>query len=292
MVGFLNLNKPSGMTSRKVVDCVVRLLPRVRVGHAGTLDPLASGVLVVGLGTATRLIERVQQMPKTYHAIVRLGARSNTLDADGAVTILENPRTPTKTEVLQFLETQVGEIRQLPPEFSALKVKGHRAHDLARAGHPVQLEPRPVRVYRTELIEYHWPELTFEIECGAGTYIRSIARDLGEALGCGGFIQKLVRTRIGPYSVQEATDLDLLTADSLPRHLRPLSDAVRDLPSIYLDEDQVAVVAHGRALDAGRLCNPAIPLGEVALVGPDGRLIALGQADVGLRAVRPIKVLI
>src|SRR5262249_42878481 len=166
------------MTSRAVVDCVARPLRGVKVGHAGTLDPLASGVLVVCVGAATRLIELVQRMPKTYQTVVRLGSRSDTLDADGEVTATPSPRVPHETEVRHALEAQVGTILQQPPEFSALKVAGKRAYDLARAGESVALQPRPVRIDRVELLAYEWPHLTLEIDCGSGTYIRSIARDI------------------------------------------------------------------------------------------------------------------
>jgi tRNA pseudouridine55 synthase len=292
MVGFLNLNKRTGMTSRRVVDQIVRLLRGVKVGHAGTLDPLASGVLVVGLGTATRLIETVQRMPKTYRAALLLGARSNTHDAYGELEIVENPTIPKTSEILRFLESQLGEVLQIPPKFSALRVKGQRAYELARAGVSVEMEPRKVRIDRIELVEYRWPELSLEIDCGAGTYIRSIARDLGDSLGCGGLVQGLVRTRIGPFSVQDAVDLDVLTEESLPQYLKPLLEAVTSLPTIALDEAQVTLVAHGRPLDAGRLSALAIPSGEVALVGPDGRLVALARSDSGRQTVRPHKVLI
>src|SRR6516162_3635011 len=152
MTGILNLHKPSGITSRQVVDRVAALLPRVKVGHAGTLDPLASGVLVVCVGAATRLVESIQRMTKTYHAVILLGARSDTLDADGRMTAVENPRIPTQQEVCLAITGHVGMVAQLPPEYSALRVKGQRAYDLARAGQAVDLEPRMVRIDRAELV--------------------------------------------------------------------------------------------------------------------------------------------
>src|SRR4051812_24473518 len=161
--GLLNLNKPIGVTSRDVVDRVSRPLRKVKVGHAGTLDPLASGVLVVCVGAATRLIEYVQRMPKAYRTAVRLGARSDTLDADGRIEVADDPPIPTEAEVRSALATQVGLIRQVPPQFSALKVEGRRAYDLARAGQAVELAARPVRVDRVELISYEWPRLEFTV---------------------------------------------------------------------------------------------------------------------------------
>ena len=201
--GVLNLNKPGGLTSRAVVDMVVRPLRRTKVGHAGTLDPLATGVLVVCVGTATRLIEYVQRMPKTYRTTVRLGARSDTLDADGTVVAEESPRVPGEPEIRTALAAQVGTIAQIPPQYSALKVQGQRAYDMARAGHSVDLAPRQVLISRIDVLAYAWPRLDLEIDCGSGTYIRSIARDLGEALGCGGLVEVLTRTRIGPFTLDD-----------------------------------------------------------------------------------------
>src|SRR4051812_7138067 len=193
--GVLNLNKPPGATSRDVVNRVVQLERKLKVGHAGTLDPLATGVLVVCVGAATRLIENVQRMPKVYRTVVRLGARSDTLDADGRVTEVEHPEVPDEGGIRAAMADQVGRIAQRPPAFSALKVEGRRAYDLARAGRDVDLAPRPVRIDRIDLLAYAWPRLELEIACGSGTYIRSIARDVGEALGCGGLVDVLVRTR-------------------------------------------------------------------------------------------------
>jgi tRNA pseudouridine55 synthase len=289
--GILNLDKPSGITSRAVVDRVTRLLPRIKVGHAGTLDPLASGVLVVCIGSATRLIESVQRMTKVYRTVVRLGARSNTLDAEGRVENVENPRVPSEVEVRQAIAGQIGEIRQLPPEYSALKIKGQRAYDLARAGQVVDLEARLVRIDRVDLMSYRWPVLELEIECGGGTYIRSVARDVGEALGCGGLVATLVRTRIGPFTLDSSVDPMTLTSSSLAANLRPAVDAVPHLPAITLDESQAAAVAQGRTLDAASLALDSVPHGEIALLDTDGRLIAIGQGDSSHRTIHPQKVL-
>ena len=290
MRGVVNLNKPPGITSRALVDRVVRLCPRTKVGHAGTLDPLASGVLLVCVGSATRLIESLQRLPKVYRAVVRLGARSDTLDADGQIVEVEDPPVPTEDLLRQALSGQVGEIRQLPPQYSALKVKGQRAYDLARAGRAVDLEPRIVRIDRADLLSYRWPHLELEVECGAGTYIRSIARDVGEEVGCGGLIETLVRTRIGPFTLEESLDGENLSHESLSRHLRPLRDAVADLPAITLNESQVAEVVQGRSLVAASLALDSIPSGEIALLGPDGRLVALARGDPLQRTIHPHKV--
>ena len=289
--GILNLDKPTGITSRAVVDRVARLLPRIKVGHAGTLDPLASGVLIICVGSATRLIEAVQRMTKVYRTVIRLGARSDTLDAEGRVTVVENPSVPSELEVRQAVAGQVGERLQLPPEYSALKIKGQRADDLARAGRVVDLQPRLVRIDRADLVSYRWPHLELEIACGGGTYIRSIARDLGETLACGGLVAALVRTRIGPFAIDSSADPTTLTSSSLAANLRPAVDAVLDLPTITLNESQARAIAQGRVVDAANLALGSLPHGEIALLDADGRLIAIGQGDSSHRTIHPRKVL-
>lgn len=283
--GLLNLNKPIGVTSRDVVDRVLRPLRKVKVGHAGTLDPLASGVLVVCIGGATRLIEYVQRMPKTYRARVRLGATSDTLDADGKVVETPDPRVPSESELRSALATQVGTIQQLPPDFSALKVNGKRAYDLARSGQEVTLAPRPVTITRVELLAFDWPHVDLEIDCGSGTYIRSIARDVGDLLGCGGLIEVLTRTRIGPFAIGEAVDPDSLDREAIARHLRPPSEAVAGMPTLVVDAAGVAALLQGRTVAAD-----LDAVGEVAIVGPDGALIAIGEAIDAGRRVTPRRV--
>jgi tRNA pseudouridine55 synthase len=292
VMGILNLNKPSGITSRAVVDRVARLVSRVKVGHAGTLDPLAAGVLIVCVGSGTRLIEWVQRMSKIYRTTIRLGARSDTLDAEGRIELVENPSIPSELEVRRVLSGQVGEILQLPPEYSARKIKGLRAYDLARAGKVICLEPRLVRIDRIDLVSYRWPLLELEITCGGGTYVRSIARDIGDALSCGGLVASLVRTRIGPFDLDGAVDPASLTNGTLAEALRPALDAVFDLPRITLDERQSLALAQGSAIDASSLAPNDVPDGEVALVDALGRLIAIGRCDGGRRAIHPRKVLI
>jgi tRNA pseudouridine55 synthase len=289
---LLNLHKPSGLTSRAVVDRVARPLRGIKVGHAGTLDPLASGVLVVAVGAATRLVEFVQRMPKTYRTVIRLGARSDTLDADGQVIAVPDPLIPSEAEVRAALQRQVGTIAQRPPEYSALKVQGRRAYDLARAGVATGLKPRQVTISRIELLDYSWPRLELEIHCGGGTYIRSIARDLDEALGCGGLVEVLVRTRIGAFTLDDAIDPDNLSAAAIAGLLRPALEAVALLPQLRLSSDQVADVAQGKELTAGRLAGATVPAGEVALLGPDGALVAVAEGEPESGRVLPRRVLV
>lgn len=283
--GVLNLDKPPGVTSRDVVNRVARLLPKkVKAGHAGTLDPLATGVLVICVGPATRLIEYVQRMGKTYRSTFRLGARSDTHDVDGVLVPTPDPRVPALAEIEAALAAQVGEVMQLPPAHSALKVDGRRAYELARAGEDVELAPRPVRIDEIRILSYDWPALEVEVRCGSGTYIRSIARDLGEALGCGAVMETLARTRIGVFTQEDATAPSDLDRDALADLLRPALDAVADLPRVSIDDAALADVRLGR-----KVSGEAAPGSEVALIAPDGRLVALGQADGVL--IQPRKVL-
>ena len=293
--GVLNLAKPGGMTSRDVVDLISRPLRKVKVGHAGTLDPLASGVLVVCVGRATRLIEYVQRMPKAYWTVVRLGARSDTLDADGRIELEPSPRIPTEAEVRSALAAQVGTIEQVPPQFSALKVDGKRAYDLARVGQAVELAARPVRVDRVDLIDYAWPHLEFTVDCGSGTYVRSIARDVGEALGCGGLVEVLVRTRIGSFALGDAIDPTGRPIDAILAHLRPTLDALGDLPRLTLSGGQVEAIAQGKMLWANNVEGAGGVEGEVGLIGPDGGLVAVAEVEIflegGRNIIKPRRVL-
>lgn len=285
--GILNLDKPPGVTSRDVVNRVARLLPRkIKAGHAGTLDPLATGVLVVCIGPATRLIEFVQRMGKTYRATFRLGARSDTHDVDGTVVVTLDPRIPDRSEIESILATQTGEILQHPPSYSALKIEGRRAYELARAGEEVELAPRPVRIDAIRILDYAWPRLNLEIDCGSGTYIRSIARDLGETLGCGAVMEALARTRIGMFAQANALAAGDLDRDAMLETLRPALDAVSDLPRLAIDADELADVLLGR-----KLRREAPPARDVALIAPDGRLVAIGEVDLDGRSIQPRKVL-
>lgn len=293
--GFLNLDKPVGLTSRDVVNRVARAFrkPKPKVGHAGTLDPLASGVLVVAIGSATRLIEQIQRQPKTYLATILLGATSDTLDADGTITPVLDPPIPSEAQVRDALASQVGTIDQLPPAYSALRVGGKRAYDLAREGKPVELAPRPVRVDQISLLRYEWPHLEISVDCGAGTYIRAIARDVGAALGCGGLIATLRRTRIGPFLVIDAipTDPEFLPLETIAGRLRPPLDAVADCPQLLLNADQAAAIGRGQAIEASSAAlTTSIVAGAVALLAPDGSLLALAEVDPTSGLVQPRRV--
>ncbi len=221
-----------------------------------------------------------------------LGARSDTLDADGRIEVGTSSRVPSDREVQEVLPAFLGQVAQLPPDYSALKVKGQRADDLAQAGQVVELTPRVVQIERVAVLRYDWPLLELEIDCGTGTYIRSIARDVGEALGCGGYVESLIRTRIGPFTLDQAVDPLTLSTDAIDLYMRPPLDAVPGLPRITLDRLQVEAVMQGRRLPGRELSDGrAIPEGQVALLDPDGNLVALAEHDSSAGWLQPRKVL-
>jgi tRNA pseudouridine55 synthase len=222
MDGIINLDKPAGMTSARVVDAAKRLLPRgTKVGHAGTLDPFATGVLLLLVGRATKSCERLMDEPKQYETTVKLGATTETDDVESAETPVAGAAPQLPERVAAEVRKLVGDILQRPPAYSAMKVDGRRAYDLARKGKAVALEARPVRVYDIAVLEYAWPLLRLRVDCGRGTYVRSLARDLGEALGVGGYLTQLRRTRVGPFAAETAVTLEGLERDGVLKHLRP-----------------------------------------------------------------------
>lgn len=253
--GILNVAKAGGMTSRRVVDKVQRFVRPAKAGHAGTLDPLATGVLVVCIGQATRLIEYVQRMPKTYEGTFLLGRTSDTEDVEGTIVELVNPPEPTREAIEQAAMKFFGTVQQRPPAYSALKVQGQRAYDLARAGKTVDLAPRPVEIYGIDVMDYQYPELRLRIRCGSGTYVRSLGRDLAESLGTGAVMSALVRTAIGPFKLADACDLETLTTDELLRRLQPPSMAVAGLPSVVLDERERRTLNFGQSIEKQAPCE-------------------------------------
>jgi tRNA pseudouridine55 synthase len=208
--GLLNLNKPAGISSARALDRV-RGITRVRKsGHSGTLDPLATGVLVICMGRATKLVERLMNQPKVYRGVARLDVTSETLDGGSELQPVRQATPPTEGELAAALREFEGPIEQTPPPYSALKIKGRPAYKLARKNEPLELEARPVMVYWLCLARYSWPEVEFEMCCGRGTYVRSLVRDLGERLATGGCLTSLERRAIGPYHIDAAVTLDEL----------------------------------------------------------------------------------
>ncbi len=275
--GILNVNKPPNCTSRDVVDRAERIIRPTRAGHAGTLDPLATGVLVICVGQATRLIQYVQRMPKRYRATFLLGQHSETDDTEGPLTPLEGAPQPTRAMIDAALPQFVGHIQQRPPDHSAVKIAGRRAYKLARQGRAVEIAARSVTIHHLDVRRYEYPELDLEIECGSGTYIRSLGRDLAAALGTAAVMSALERTAIGGFHVEDAVAPDDLTPESLARHLQPALTAVADLPRIELSEAQLTEIRHGRPIPTSADAKPAsVPTAtEWAAVDPAGQLAAI-----------------
>lgn len=290
--GFLVIDKPAGLTSRDAVDRALRWFPpRTRLGHTGTLDPLATGVLVLAVGQGTRLAEFVQQMPKTYQAGILLGATSDTDDAEGTVTPVSHCTAPDKATVEEALQGFVGELEQVPPAYSAAKVQGRRAYQLARKGKDVALQPRTVQVYGIDVLDYAFPNLELMIRCGKGTYIRSLARDLGEQLGCGGLIRSLRRTAVGPFKAEDGVDLEADGAEALSR-LLPLAAAVADLRTVTLGADVLAKFCHGQAAHLpGEVASGLIGSQPVAVFDERSRLAGIGQFSPPHDQLKPTKIL-
>ena len=283
MTGLLVIDKPAGMTSRDAVNYVERTLPRgTKVGHTGTLDPLATGVLVICVGQATRLADDVQAMGKGYTATVRLGATSTSDDADGEVTETPDALVPTRNAVEAACLKLIGVVEQLPPQVSALKIDGRRAHDLARKGVAVPVQPRTVHVQSIAVTGYEWPHVTLAVECGKGTYVRSIARDLGAALGCGGYVTALRRTHVGPFAAGQGVSVDASLA-TLTASLRPMAEGVCDLATVRVSESEAKALFQGQTLATALVGRVAVFVGDT--------LHALAEADgsrLRPRAVFPV----
>ena len=283
MFGLLNVHKPPGPTSHDIVAAVRRLAGRgVKVGHAGTLDPFAGGVLVVCVGAATRLADYVQRQPKRYTAGIVLGVTSTTDDSEGEIAADPAVRAAPQDAVLEAIARFVGEIEQVPPAHSAVHVDGRRAYKLARAGERVNLKPRTVSVHAIELLDYDFPHLELDVRCGSGTYIRALARDIGAALGVGGYCGHLTRTEVGPFTIDAATPPDRL---DLSRDLADPLLAVQDMPRVTVSPPQADLIRTGRRVRHAH----APDHGEVAVVDDAGRLLAIAAVVDG-GALQPTKV--
>ena len=220
--GIVIVNKPTGMTSHDVVSCVRRKLHMRRVGHAGTLDPLATGVLVMLIGKATKLFKKFEAFDKAYKATLILGMKTTTADIEGKILEQRPYGTYSRTNIESVLQNFVGDIEQVPPMVSAVKVNGKRLYQLARKGIEVRREPRHITIRQLSLLAFDLPRVTFYLECSKGTYVRKLAEDIGDHLGCGACISEIQRTKVGPFHIEDAVDLDAVDA----RHLRPWVELV------------------------------------------------------------------
>ncbi len=292
MDGIANINKPPGLTSHDVVARVRRITGQKKVGHAGTLDPLATGVLPVVLGKATRLVEYLADADKAYHATLVLGATSDTYDREGTITPTPGAVMPSLREVEEALVMFRGEIEQLPPMYSAIKVGGKKLYELARSGTEIEREPRRVTIRTLELEAYEPPVARIFVECSKGTYIRSLAYDLGAALGTGAYMNELVRTQHGPFTIESAITLEELEKsvqeDSWQSSLYPPEYILQDWPS------HTATLAEEHDIVQGKLIQlPPPEQGErmqLAAKTPSGDLLAILYWNIDKGAWQPKKV--
>jgi tRNA pseudouridine55 synthase len=298
--GLLNINKPQGITSHDVVARVRKLARQRKVGHAGTLDPMATGVLLVCLGQATRLIEYLMAGRKQYRATIRFGKATDTDDAEGNIIAESDPSDLTELRLQESLATFQGEIKQVPPIFSAIKKDGQPLYKRARAGQAVTVEPRSVEIHALTWIEWQPPDLVLDVVCSPGTYIRALARDLGEAVETGAHLAALTRTASGPWTLAETVSLAQLEAEAAQgdiiwqRHLYPPDRAVAHLPRVSLDEQTAAHVRHGRQIRLNLADPDPLSDSDVNLIRaytPDGEFLAiLTQVKADDKLWQPRKV--
>jgi tRNA pseudouridine55 synthase len=294
--GILNINKPPGITSFGAVARVKRLTGLRRAGHAGTLDPDAVGVLPICLGKATRIVEFLMDATKVYRAGIELGKATDTFDGSGKVTYQGDASSIDINKLEQALAAFRGDIRQTPPMYSALKHKGQPLYELARAGVTVERKSRAVKIYRLELIAWQPPLVTLEIECSKGTYVPSLANDLGEALGCGAYLKSLARTRYGIFDISEAISLaeleEACKKGEWEQYLYPADSVLQDMPAITVDEEGEAALKTGsplkREADAGDDTRGKYR----RAYSNDGRFLAILTRDKDSGLWRPKKVFI
>jgi tRNA pseudouridine55 synthase len=247
--GILNIDKPGGITSYRVVSLVKRLSSERRVGHAGTLDPMAIGVLPVCLGQATRIVEFLADAAKAYRAVIELGVTTDTYDASGNIIHQKDASGINRNQVETALASFRGVIHQTPPMYSAVKHQGKKLYQLARAGITVERKSRPAKIYSLEIVDYQPPLVTIDVECGKGTYIRSLANDLGQVLGCGASLKSLVRWRYGPFDIEDAVSLQQLEEAFIScgwEHLvHPMDSVLSAWPAVVLDKALEQAVRNG-----------------------------------------------
>lgn len=290
MNGLLVVDKPEGLTSHDVVGRVRRILGTRRVGHTGTLDPIATGVLVVCVGHATRIAEYLSGTDKVYLAGIRLGMVTSTDDVTGTVERQQDASWISEQRLRDLLPSFVGDVEQMPPMFSAVKVAGKRLYELARAGQEVERRPRVVRIHALELVCFRadvQPALTLRIRCAAGTYVRALARDIGEALGVGGVMTSLRRESVGPFTLDQTQTLEQLEEMARRGTLReaivPIMDALADWPRLVLSPAEASDIRQGRATLAGSEVR-----GRVLLLDESGEPVAVAEALDGMVCPRKV----
>ena len=274
--GLMLVDKPIGPSSHKIVSIVRKGTGVRKVGHAGTLDPRASGVLVLCLGAATRLSEYLSNASKRYEAMIRFGTSTETYDAEGDAIRITGI-APQEEEIRSILPEFTGEIEQIPPPYSAIKIQGKKAYELARKGETVELDPRTITIYHLDFVSYKPPDLTLSVECSAGTYIRSLAHDLGEKLNTGAHLANLRRVKSGPFTLEECVSLSDLEQCFLSgdwgQHVRPGYEALPELPTVNVAGTFLEDVLNGRQIPAEGTVD-----GLARAIGPDGDLVAILEA--------------
>jgi tRNA pseudouridine55 synthase len=285
MDGVVNIHKPLGMTSHDVVQKVRSILKEKRIGHTGTLDPLATGVLVLCVGKATRIAQYLEAGEKEYKAIMRLGVKTDTLDAEGRVLHTQSYEPPSRETVLGALLRFTGVIMQQPPAYSAIKVAGVPSYKLAREGKAEPLKPRQVKIYQIKLTAYDDPFVSFTVRCSKGVYIRTLCADIGEMLGMGSHLTGLVRTRSGRFAIEQSLTLDKLsdmTAASLKdQALISTNEALAHFPMVLISETETARIMHGNQVPCpGSLANNVSDL--VRLQDQGGKLLAIARVAAGV----------
>ncbi|MEZ0225548.1 MAG: tRNA pseudouridine(55) synthase TruB [Alphaproteobacteria bacterium] len=296
--GWLNLDKPLGMTSTQALGRVRRILNAQKLGHAGTLDPLATGILPIALGEATKTIQYAQDRDKVYRFKVKWGEARNTDDCEGEV-IATSDKRPSDADIRALLSRFTGNIDQVPPQFSAIKLDGERAYDLARAGEKLDLQSRQVTVYGFKLLNTTQNEAEFELECGKGTYVRSIARDMGQILGCYGHVSVLRRLAVGSFTENTSISLDefekLVQSAAPDQVLLPVETVLDDIPALAMTAEEVGRIRQGQTLkfisrqDTDRLSATGIDEGTtLVLATGNNKPLALLEKD-GI-ALYPVKV--
>ncbi len=292
--GWLVLDKPFDMTSTAAVGMAKRMFNAAKAGHGGTLDPLATGILPIAFGEATKTVQWVMDGEKAYRFTVRWGQERDTDDAEGEVIETSGAR-PTRADIEAILGDYIGEISQLPPRYSAIKVRGERAYDLARDGEEVQLKPRLIQIHDLKLVDMPDADTAvFEAETGKGAYVRALARDMGRQLGCLGHIAALKRTRVGPFTMEDAISLEKLEElrhkdaerKALREALLPIETALDDIPALAVDRPQAARIVRGQQVI---LRGADAPLAEeVVLVTCKGRPVALATIEAGMLKPRRV----
>ena len=288
--GILNINKSTGMTSHDVVAKVRKLLKQKRVGHAGTLDPAASGVLPICVGQGTRVAEYLSESGKAYAADILFGVVTDTYDAEGTIVRTADTENLTLEQIQAALTGFLGPQMQMPPLYSAIKLQGQPAYKRMRAGEEITLEPRPITITYLNILTWQPPHLTLAIECSKGTYIRSLAYDLGERLGCGAHLAGLIRTRSGPFTLSDSITLDQLAESiengTIEQYLQPADSVLHQYPALMLDDVTTERVLHGNAF----LYDSETKAELARVYDASGRFVAIAEWDTEREMWQPTKV--